>query len=141
MSSFPESVAQASEFEKNCANITAIIYTTQSSPIIDIKQNNMNTLNIDALFQKQFRLKTMSGWDNKVFEEHLGLKIDWSIVTGRSLSGKTTIAQGVANCIRGKILDMSKISEKCKERLGTEDEPWEDPVPVEEVEKDLLAIV
>lgn len=83
----------------------------------------------------------MTEWDLGVFQEHLGLKVEWGFVTGRSLSGKTTVAELISASARGKILDMNKISEKCRERLGTEDEPFEDPVPIEEVEKDTLQII
>ncbi len=36
---------------------------------------------------------------------------------------------------------MSQISEECKKRLGTEEEPFEGEVPLAEVEKDCIAIV
>lgn len=60
LSSFPDIIDQAKEFERSCATISAIIYTTGSSgsgdsseiqaPIVEIKNNNLTLFNIDALF-------------------------------------------------------------------------------------------
>ena len=50
LSSFPDIIDQAKEFEKNCANITAIIYATNKDSYVEIKNNNLNLFNIDALF-------------------------------------------------------------------------------------------
>lgn len=52
LSQFPDNNERAIEFDNNCAKITAIIYTTNEGPVVDIKQNNLNTLNIDSMFQK-----------------------------------------------------------------------------------------
>jgi hypothetical protein len=56
LTSFPDVIEQAEEFEKNCARIKAIIYSSGGSDVIDIKNNNLSLFNIDSLFQKQFRL-------------------------------------------------------------------------------------
>lgn len=56
LSSFPDIIDQAKEFERTCASIAAIIYTTQDSSsaenqaIVEIKNNNLTLFNIDALF-------------------------------------------------------------------------------------------
>ena len=51
LSSFPDIIEQAKEFEKNCATINAIIYATNNdSPYVEIKNNNLTLFNIDALF-------------------------------------------------------------------------------------------
>ena len=55
LSSFPDIIDQAKEFERTCATISAIIYTTQDSSnaenaIVEIKNNNLTLFNIDALF-------------------------------------------------------------------------------------------
>ncbi len=45
--------------------------------MVEIKNNNLTLFNIDALFQKEHRLKTMSKWDDqkviewKTFEEQV----------------------------------------------------------------------
>lgn len=86
-------------------------------------------MSINSVFQKQFRLKPMTKWDSHTFEEHLGLNVEWGVVSGRVLSGKSTVATAIAGYARGKVLDMRKIAEICKGRLGTEDEPFEGDVP------------
>lgn len=50
LSSFPDIIEQAKEFEKGCATITAIIYATNNEPFVEIKNNNLTLFNIDALF-------------------------------------------------------------------------------------------
>lgn len=51
LSSFPDIIEQAKEFEKNCATINAIIYASSSDQsYIEIKNNNLTLFNIDALF-------------------------------------------------------------------------------------------
>lgn len=101
----------------------------------------MNSFSIDSLFSKQFRLKTLKQWDAREFEEQLGNRTEWGIITGRTYSGKSTVATMLAQLNRGKILNMTQIAEECKKRLGTEDEPFEGEVPLSEVEKDTIAIV
>ena len=98
LSSFPDIIDQAKEFERTCATISAIIYTTTDqsgaeNPTVEIKNNNLTLFNIDALFQKDHRLKTMSKWDESKWEEIIsGSKIDWSVVLGLPLQGKTNLA-------------------------------------------------
>jgi adenylate kinase family enzyme len=50
LSSFPDIIEQAKEFEKSCAMISAIIYTTTPDPVVEIKNNNLTLFNIDSLF-------------------------------------------------------------------------------------------
>ncbi len=59
LSSFPDIIEQAKEFEKPCATISAIIYASSEDAVVEIKNNNLTLFNIDALFQKEFRLKTV----------------------------------------------------------------------------------
>ena len=67
LTSFPDIIEQAKEFETHCAKITAIIYTTRSEGVVEIKNNSLSLFNIDSLFQKEFRLKTMNVWDYELF--------------------------------------------------------------------------
>lgn len=92
LTSFPDIIEQAKEFELNCAKIAAIIYSTTDDSIVEIKNNNLSLFNIDSLFQKEFRLKTMNEWDFNVFNEKLGNKTEFGVVVGRALSGKSTLA-------------------------------------------------
>lgn len=75
LTNFPEVTDQAKEFEANCAKITAMIYSTsESGSHVEIKGNNLSLYNIDSMFQKEGRLKTMSSWNYDVFQEKLGNK-------------------------------------------------------------------
>jgi adenylate kinase family enzyme len=54
LTSFPDIIDQAKEFERSCAMISAVIYTTNDvspeNPIVEIKNNNLTLFNIDAHF-------------------------------------------------------------------------------------------
>jgi hypothetical protein len=101
----------------------------------------LSLLNIDSLFAKEFRLKTMNEWDASTFAEHLGKKVNWGMFTGRSLSGKSTIANALVNIISGKVINMATLAEGLKAKMGTEDEPFEGDVPIEKVEEAILELV
>lgn len=73
---FPQSIQEASVFEKHCAMITAIVYTaSKGQSTVEIKGNDLGHKNLDTLFAKELRLKTMSEWDTSTFEDHLGKKV------------------------------------------------------------------
>jgi hypothetical protein len=141
MTGFPHDDNAVAEFESNCSKITAIIFAAGPEPVIEIQNNNLNSFNIDSLFSKQYRLKIMKHWNSMEFQEQLGNRTEWGLVSGRTLSGKSTVAKMFADLTRGKILNMSLIAEECKKKLSTEDEPFEGEVPLEEVEKETIAIV
>lgn len=93
LSSFPEMIEHVQEFEKNCAKIQAIFFTTdKEEDVVELKNNNLTLFNIDSLFQKEARLKIINEWSFERFEELLGNKIDFAVVNGPYLSGKSTIA-------------------------------------------------
>jgi len=50
LTSFPDIIEQAKEFELNCAKIAAIIYSTTDDSVVEIKNNNLSLFNIDSLF-------------------------------------------------------------------------------------------
>jgi hypothetical protein len=141
LTSFPDIIEQAKEFELNCSKITAIIYATTDDSIVEIKNNNLSLFNIDSLFQKEFRLKTMSEWDYSIFSEKLGNKTEYGVVVGRSLSGKTTLSLYMASKLGYNVIDMKAVTEKVKGKLGTEDEPFEGEVPIAAVEKEVEAMI
>ena len=62
---FPFTTEQSKEFEKSCASIAALIYSAQmkENNIVDIYQGSLSAFDINALFQKEFRLRVMSEWD------------------------------------------------------------------------------
>jgi adenylate kinase family enzyme len=50
LTSFPDIIDQAKEFEANCSKIAAIIYSTTDDSITEIKNNNLSLFNIDSMF-------------------------------------------------------------------------------------------
>jgi adenylate kinase family enzyme len=141
LTSFPDIIEQAKEFEQNCSKIAAIIYSTTEDSIVEIKNNNLSLFNIDSLFQKEFRLKTMCEWDYNIFNEKLGNKTDFGVILGRPFSGKSTLAQYMASSQGYTVIDMKAITEKVKATLGTEDEPFEGDVPIADVEKAITKMI
>ena len=84
----------------------------------------------------------MRTWDESVFNEHLGNKTEWGMIMGMTMSGKSLVAQTICDNASGKIVDVVKMAEKIKDRLGSEEDgPFEGRVPDAELEKDILAMV
>ena len=106
LSSFPDIIEQAKEFEKSCAQIAAIIYATSDDPVVEIKNNNLTLFNIDALFQKEFRLRTMSRWSDEQFGEIITQKTDYVVVVGRPYSGTEVVSGILSRQLGFKIIDM-----------------------------------
>lgn len=106
LSNFPDIIEQAREFEKNCANIAAMIYPSSSGSVVEIKNNNLALYNIDSLFQKEFRLKTMDAWNYQLFDEKLGNKVSYGIISGKQFSGKSFVAGKMAEKLGYTVLDM-----------------------------------
>jgi adenylate kinase family enzyme len=144
LSSFPDIIDQAKEFERSCATISAIIYTTQDSAdaTVEIKNNNLTLFNIDALFQKEHRLKTMSKWDDQKYKELIGgSKVNWSIVLGCPYQGKSTLASTVGKHLGFKLIDWNSIEKEVKDSLGTADEPFEGKVPLDKIENAVAKLI
>lgn len=67
LSSFPETIDHAHEFERCCSHISAIIYVTKKDPIVEVRDNNLQNFNIDALFQKSYKLRVIDEWNYRTF--------------------------------------------------------------------------
>lgn len=139
LNGFPDVIEQVNEFEKNCAKISAVFLTSQEGEnFVEIKNNNLTLFNIDALFQKEFRLKITDSWDYGRFREMLGSKTDYIIVTGTWCSGKTTVCQYLASSFGYQIIDHKAVLEECKKKHENDEEPPES-IPIEEVLEEIAA--
>jgi len=143
LTDFPDTIKQAQHFEKNCSRISAVIFAAggDESMLIEIIDNGLSIESIDSLMQKDYRLKAMRSWNESTYNEHLGSKTKWGLVYGASLSGKSFVSQVVAECTKGKVIDMNVMAEAVRPRLETEDGPFEGRVPDAEVEKDVLEMI
>ena len=142
LTSFPETIDQVREFEKNCSKIQTVIYSTADEPVVEIANNNLGSYNIDSQFQKEFRLATMNCWDFSVFQEKLGNKVEFGVMLGQSLSGKTTLAGIMKNKMDFILIDMKAISELVRDGMKNEEgEPFEGDIPVKSVEDEVVKIV
>lgn len=142
LSSFPDIIEQAKEFEKSCAQISAILYAANKDSVVEIKNNNLTLFNIDALFQKEFRLKTIRdlGGDggSSPLEEILSSRPKCVLVYGRPLSGQTTISNLLSTHLGYRVLSYKTFEERVKKSKGTDEEPFEGEVPVAEVYQVIL---
>jgi RNA processing factor Prp31 len=119
LQSFPDIVEQSVEFETNCSKIKKLIYSSENTGNnIEIKNNNISLFNLDTLFQKDFRLKTMYQWDFSEFEKLMGNATNYGIVLGQSLSGKTEVGNIMNNIMGYKVIDMNVIKKKAAETLA-----------------------
>ena len=142
LTNFPISPDQSAYFEAHCCKIAAIVYASanKGEKIVEVP-GNMAVATLDAIFQKDFRLKTMREWDHDQYQAFLGLKTDWCLIVGRSFSGKSTLAKELAPLVKGKVISMAALEESVKKTLGTEDEPFEGDVPIEKIEEAVVALV
>jgi predicted AAA+ superfamily ATPase len=101
---------------------------TDSDGRVEIKNNNLSLFNIDALFQKEFRLKTVASRHYYLDREIIKKPIKMVFVTGPYLSGKTTVCKLLANKLGYKIIDWKAFEDKVKKTKGTEEEPFEGEV-------------
>jgi len=85
------------------------------------------------MFQKSFKLKAMREWDVNTFASILGNKVDWVLITGREYSGRGMVVAELAGMMKSKVIDMNKIAEEAKKKMGTEEEPFEGDVPMAKV--------
>lgn len=140
LTSFPEVIEDAKAFELCCAKIKTLMYPTAPDKCVELKGNNLSLFNIDTHFQKEFRLKTMDCWDFDTFNEKLGNLVEYGIIIGRSLSGKTEIASQMKK--NGyKVIDMKAITDAVKVKLTPEDGEFEGEVPIADVEKDVADMI
>jgi hypothetical protein len=56
------------------------------------------------------------------------------LLTGRSYSGKRTVAAELVNTIKSKIVNMEQIAAELKKSMGSEEEPFEGELSVDKVE-------
>jgi hypothetical protein len=61
--------------------------------------------------------------------------------TGRSFSGKKTLAAELSNAIKSKLVSMSDIAADLKKTMGTEEEPFDGEVPLDKVEEAICALI
>ena len=134
---WPTVDSDAEVFEENCSKINAIIYTTaKGKPNIEIA--NANDYTLETAFSQLFKLKTMNDWDESTFEEHLGRKVSWGIVTGRQFGGIELVSSELESCVSGHTINMTNVAENLKKAKGTEEEPFEGDIAVEEVEQEII---
>lgn len=87
----------------------------------------------------------MTEWDEANWQEIFdSVKVDWCIVLGQPLSGKTTLAQTMKKTLgsqRVTQVDWREIEQQIKNSLGTPEEPFEGKVPLLKVEEQIIAVI
>ena len=132
LSYFPDIIEHVYEFEKSVGTISAVFFTTKEGEIeVELKNNQLTLFTIDSLFQKQFRLKIVDKWDEQRYNEMMGDKLNYGIVTGPWLSGKSTVAKHLA-AMGNMVIDSKAIQEEIKKSYEELPDPPES-VPVSAV--------
>ena len=88
----------------------------------------------------------LTDWDEQNWQELFdSVKVDWALVLGQPLSGKTTLAQNVRKTLGGParvtLIDHREIEQGIKATLGTPEEPFEGKVPLMKVEEAIANII
>ena len=125
--------------------LSAVIYATaKDGNTVEVRDGDLTCKGLDSLFAKDFRLKPMDNWDASTFEQHLGRKVSWALITGRKYSGKTTVGAALQSIVNGKVINMETIRDEMKNKGADEDEGGDeekpDP-PLEAVEDRIIEII
>lgn len=145
---FPFTVQHAVEFESHVSQIAAVIYSALQSEdsFVHIASSQLSRFNIDTLFQKEFRLRVLTDWDDQNWQEIFdAVKIDWCLVMGAPLTGKTTLAATLRKALGGAgrvtLVDFKELEAQIKATMGTPEEPFEGKVPLIKVEEAIVAMI
>ena len=97
------------------------------------------------MFQKEFRLRILTDWDEQNWQELFdSVKIDWCLVLGPPLSGKTNITSILKKTLgtsRITIVDWKEHEAAIKATLGTAEEPFEGKVPLLKIEDSIINLI
>jgi hypothetical protein len=116
------------------------VYASEDNTYVEIKNNNLTLFNIDALFQKEFRLKTMNCWNKEDFEGYLATNnFTFGVHQGYLMTGKSYVSNLLVKHCYFVLCDLALLSEKIKKSKGTEEEPFEGEISSEELAKSLYA--
>lgn len=102
-------------------------------------KGNLSDFTITTMFQKDFRLRVLTDWDEANWEEIFDdVKVDWALILGQPYSGKTTLANNLVKALGGPsrvaIINPKEIEAQIKSTLGTPEEPFEGKVPQNKIE-------
>lgn len=76
LSSYPGTNDQAEFFEKNCTSLSAIVYpTVGGEATVNLKNKDLGLFNLDSKMYKDFRLKIMTEWSNKNWDDTINGKV------------------------------------------------------------------
>jgi len=132
---FLNDTEEARWFEIKCAKLAAVLYASDKGPTVELASDKFNSNMVETFFSRFYKVKTMTSWDASVFDEHLGKRTKWGLVTGRSYSGADQVAKDLCNMVNGSQISMKQIEEDIRKSLSTDEEPFEGEVPIADVEK------
>ena len=94
---------------------------------------------------KEHRLQTLSEWDAGNWQEIFdGVKVDWGLVTGQPLSGKSATAQSLKRAMgkeRVVVVDLKELDAQIRPTMGTEEGPYEGKIPQAKIEEQVVKMV
>lgn len=119
---FPEEVFQLQEFEATCSRVLWEFYLhpPQEPPFAAPGEGG-----IETYMNAGHRLTVTSSFSVADLEKYYGRSLQYVLVDGPKLSGKTTVAKGIAERYGYKLVDAAGMSEELKKKLATEENPAE----------------
>jgi adenylate kinase family enzyme len=146
---FPTSTDQVKEFEKSCSTISAVIYSgTKREDMIsyNIPNNMLRVFETKSLFLKENRLQVVSEWDSQNWQEvFASVKVDWCLVTGSPLSGKTTVTKYLLKHIGSQravtVIDHKEHEAAIRASMATPEGPYEGEVPLSKIEDSIASLI
>ena len=119
---FPDEVSQLQLFEDTCCHILweFYIYPEKEPLFISPSEGTIETyMNLDH------RLTVTSSFNIGDLEKYYGRNLQYILIDGPKLSGKTTIAKGIAEKYNYKLIETAGMTEELKKKFATEENPAE----------------
>ena len=122
LTGFPEEVSQLQLFENTCAPITweFYLYPADEPPF-----TNLLARTIETFMHLSHRLTVTSSFNIEDMDKYYGQHLQYVLINGPKLSGKTTIAKMIADKYGYTLVDTAGVTEELKKKLATEETPAE----------------
>jgi len=133
---FPEEVPQLELFENTCAQITweFYLYPADETPLTNYSANT-----IETVMHLSHRLTVTPTFAITELDKYYGENLQYILINGPKVSGKTTIAKSISEKYGYTLLDTNSLTEEVKKKSATEDNPaGPAEVPYEQVLNHLI---
>lgn len=124
LTGFPEEVAQLQLFEESCAAISWEFYFyPQDEEFIATSSASC----IETYMQSDNRLTIASSFKFELMEQYYGLNLQYVLINGPQLSGKSTIAKEIADQYGYTLVTTASLTEEVKNKKKNPEDEGADP--------------